>query len=515
MSLRRLLTSLFCTAALTLGGCGHTHDEHGHAHGEGSAQPAEEPEAAPISITRWTDRYELFVEIPPPVNNKPIAYHAHVTRLEDFQAVAEGRFVARYKDASGKVAREHAQMGVKRPGIFVFEGEGLPTGEYAVEMQYEHGGATDVWDCGTIAVLAKDPPPAAEEAETSITFLKESQWKIQFRTAWSEERAIRRQLEMTGVIEPAGSDQLTVGAPTGGKFLHEEKSPLAVGTKVKKGDVLGTVVPNVADEDYSRLTFAVEEAAIAKKQNETELARVRPLVEKGLLPEKRLTDLKNEAELFGSRLTLAQQRLGTLAGNGKRGLAVKADRDATIGEVVVKNGDTVEAGAALIRLGGSKKSWVRAKTYSRGPFDDAAPSALRGDGGNTFDLAALGASFVTPLPSIDPTTRVGTWMLDLGPKTEGLELRTGSAVVITARVGAATNGVVVPAGAVVEIDTRPYVFVQIDGEHFEKRAVAIGPTDAGFIPVLRGVEKAERVVTVGGFDIHLAAVMGTVESHRH
>ena len=75
--------------------------------------------------------------------------------------------------------------------------------------------------------------------------------------------------------------------------------------------------------------------------------------------------------------------------------------------------------------------------------------------------------------------------------------------------------IVVPRGAVVEIDTRPYVFVQIDGEHFEKRAVQVGPPDVGFIPILRGVEKEERVVTVGGFDIHLAAVMGTVESHRH
>lgn len=514
MRLEGLFTSGLVAAALVLSGCGHAH-EHDHAHGDGSAHPAEEPEAAPISITRWTDHYELFVEIPPPVNGKPIAYHAHVTRLEDFQAVTEGRFVVRYKDASGKLAREHAQTGVKRPGIFVFEGEGLPTGEYAVEMQYEHGGTSDVWDCGTIAVLEKDPPPAVEEAETSITFLKESQWKIAFRTAWSEERPIRRQLEMTGVVEPAGSDQLTIGAPTGGRFLHDEKRALAVGTKVQKGDLLGTVVPSVADEDYSRLTFAVEEAAIAKKQNQTELARIGPLVEKGLLPDKRLTDLKNEAELLGSRLTLAQQRLGTLAGNGKRGLAVKADRDATIGEVLVKNGDTVETGTALIRLGGSKKSWVRARTFSRGPFDDAAPSSLRSDG-KTFDLAVLGASFVTPLPSIDPTTRVGTWMLDLGPRTEGLaDLRTGSAVVVTARVGAATNGVVVPAGAVVEIDTRPYVFVQVDGEHFEKRPVAVGPVDAGFIPVLRGVEKRERVVTVGGFDIHLAAVMGTVESHRH
>jgi hypothetical protein len=33
--------------------------------------------------------------------------------------------------------------------------------------------------------------------------------------------------------------------------------------------------------------------------------------------------------------------------------------------------------------------------------------------------------------------------------------------------------------------------------------------------VISGVTKGERIVTRGGFDIHLAALMGTVESHRH
>lgn len=498
----------------------HHHDEqdgHGHPHADGSAHAEEPPEPEPISITQWTERYELFVEIPPPVKDKPISYHAHVTRLSDFQAVTEGRFVVRYQDAAGKLAREHAQVGVKRPGIFVFEGEGLPVGEYSVAMQYEHEGLTDTWDCGKIEVLAADPPPAAETADTSITFLKESQWKIAFRTAWAEERPVRRQLELPGVVEPAGSDQLTIGAPTGGRFVHDAKRALTVGLKVEKGDVLGIIVPNVADEDFSRLSFAVEDAAIAKKQNDNEIARVTPLVEKGLLPEKRLIELKNEAELLSSRLRLAQQRIGALTGDGKKGLQVKADMSGLIAEVVVTNGETVASGAPLVRLGGDKSLWVRARTFARGPFDAAEPATVRAQAQAPVDLGPLGAKFLSPSPTIDPSTRVGTWLVDLGSKTEAFppELRVGASVVLTVRFGAAEPRTVVPRGAVVEIDTRPYVFVQIDGEHFEKRPVTVGPEDLGFIPVLRGVEQRERVVTVGGFDIHLAAVMGTVESHRH
>jgi multidrug efflux pump subunit AcrA (membrane-fusion protein) len=67
----------------------------------------------------------------------------------------------------------------------------------------------------------------------------------------------------------------------------------------------------------------------------------------------------------------------------------------------------------------------------------------------------------------------------------------------------------------VEIDTHSYVFVQIGGESFEKRRVALGRRDGAFVEVVSGIEPGERVVTLGGFDVHLASLSGTVESHRH
>jgi cobalt-zinc-cadmium efflux system membrane fusion protein len=73
----------------------------------------------------------------------------------------------------------------------------------------------------------------------------------------------------------------------------------------------------------------------------------------------------------------------------------------------------------------------------------------------------------------------------------------------------------VPRQAVTEINTRPYVFVQVDGEHFERRAVSLGRSDGPWVQVISGLGPGERVVTRGGYDIHLAALMGTVESHRH
>jgi membrane fusion protein, heavy metal efflux system len=55
----------------------------------------------------------------------------------------------------------------------------------------------------------------------------------------------------------------------------------------------------------------------------------------------------------------------------------------------------------------------------------------------------------------------------------------------------------------------------MDGEHFERRLVTLGRADGPWIQVVSGVQAGERVVTRGGYDIHLAALMGTIESHRH
>ena len=102
-----------------------------------------------------------------------------------------------------------------------------------VEMTYAHGGQVDSWDCGEIEVTNEPPPKGTPEPETGITFLKESQWKLPFRTAWVEERPVASRFEVAAVVEPAGSDRLTVNAATGGRFLHDPKRVLVEGATVK------------------------------------------------------------------------------------------------------------------------------------------------------------------------------------------------------------------------------------------------------------------------------------------
>jgi membrane fusion protein, heavy metal efflux system len=519
----KLRRAMICLLMLAPIAC-HRHD-HGHEHGQSGHGAAEEGEGPSLAITRWTDRYELFVELPAPTSNKAVPYHAHVTRLSDFAAVTEGTFTVRFKTNSG-VAKEAAQVGVKRPGIFVFESPAPVAGTYQLEMAYEHGGQTDVFDCGSVVVADKPTAPEVEEPGGAITFLKESQWKVPFGTAWAAERPMARELEIPAVVEPAAGDQLTLGAPTGGRFFHNPKLALAEGTRIKKGDVLGHIAPNVAGDDYSRLQFAVEEGRLAVEQTRREMARVEPLVQQGLLPERRLLELRNELQTQEARSKSAGGRLGRVdAPGGAGGLPIKSTLEGIISEVAVPNGEPVDAGSPLVRIGGTEHLWVRARFVAKPAslLVDPSPMALRLTSGERVALEPLAARFVSALPVVDAASRVATWIVDVPTPKRGAadnpavpsDLRPGASVVLAVRFGKATPALAVPRSAVIEISTRPYVFVQFDGEHFEKRLVTVGPADGDFVRIETGVKAGERVVTRGGFDVHLASLMGTVESHRH
>ncbi|MFS8065255.1 MAG: efflux RND transporter periplasmic adaptor subunit [Byssovorax sp.] len=502
------------------GGAAHEHD---HAH-----EAEETPE--PLAITKWTAGYELFVELTPPRPGKPVDYHAHVTRLDGFKAVTEGAFRVRFKTPAG-VAAEAGIQGVKRPGIFVFEAPAPGAGSYTLEMTYEHDGASEVFDGGAVTV-ADPPAPAAERSGAATTFLKESQWKIPFATAWAEEHPLAKEIELAATVESAGTDQLTVGAPTGGRFFHNPKLALAEGGRIQKGDVLGWIAPTVAGDDYSRLVFAVDETRLTRTQTQREIARIEPLVQQSLLPEKRLIDLRNELDTLTTRLRSAEARLGRIASPGGDGVPIRSTIEGVIAQSLVANGAPVESGAPLVRIGGTAHLWIRARFAARAAssFADAVPVAARLPSGARVDLEKPGARFLSTLPTVDPSSGLATWIVDVAPPPiaaiagresdvaaakSPADLRPGAAIVLSVRIGAPRTVLAVPRSAVVEINTRPFVFLQLDGEHFEKRGVVPGDADGGFIAVTSGVAAGERIVTTGGFDIHLASLMGTIESHRH
>jgi RND family efflux transporter MFP subunit len=242
-------------------------------------------------------------------------------------------------------------------------------------------------------------------------------------------------------------------------------------------------------------------------------------VAEGLRTAQDLVEVRNKLETTQVRLKAAEERLARVMMSGQRdGVPVRAPFDAVIAQVSAKNGEAVEAGAPIMRVVDARRVWLHARFIAptSNDLENATPVAARMPDGTTMDLAAYSPRLLSARPVVNAESQIASWTVELNSNgATAFPAPLGSSAVVVMRVGEAHPVIAVPRTAVLELNTRPYVFVQESGESFEKRAVGLGPNDGGWIQIVSGISRGERVVTRGAFDIHLSSLVGTMESHKH
>ena len=73
----------------------------------------------------------------------------------------------------------------------------------------------------------------------------------------------------------------------------------------------------------------------------------------------------------------------------------------------------------------------------------------------------------------------------------------------------------VSKSAILEDQSIFYVFVQTEGESYEKRFVTIGSDNGKEVEILSGLKAGERVVSKGVYFVKLASLAGALPAHGH
>ncbi|MGH7519524.1 MAG: efflux RND transporter periplasmic adaptor subunit, partial [Gemmatimonadales bacterium] len=94
-------------------------------------------------------------------------------------------------------------------------------------------------------------------------------------------------------------------------------------------------------------------------------------------------------------------------------------------------------------------------------------------------------------------------------------LKIGMNAQVAVGTGRQVEGVVIPSSAVLDEDGRPVVYLQPEGERFEKRAIEVGGTSGERTLVRSGVKAGERVVTGAAYQVRLASLSTSVPAHGH
>lgn len=505
MPLRHARSAL-AVALLALGACNRRDAKDAPvAGGEAAAEPAGG------AITRWTDSTELFMEHPALiVGDTALVFAAHLTDLTDFAPLRSGSVTFRFVARDGGPTVTVTQTEPRRPGIYGPRPRFARPGAYDLTILVNSPQAKDSLTVPALRVYATaaEAPKEAAGGDAGIAFLKEQQWKTPgFRTGFATDGEVAGTFEASGIVEPAAGRFAQVTAPLAGLVdaAGVASSPVP-GQRVGRGQTLALLTPSLGEGGS-----AYAEARAALREAEDEYARARRLFTVEAVPERRVHEAEN-------RLTAAREALAGFGGGALVGgrVAVRSPVAGVIADRRVTPGSRVDAGAPLFTVVDPSVVWLRVNVPAAqaANVSRSARAEFRVEGSDRVYVARRVVSIGSVIDSLSRTVPV---LLEVANPDGSLKIAAHARVAVG--TGLRESGVVIPASALLDEDGRPVVYVQPEGEAFEKREITLGGREGGpqgdRVLVRAGLKAGERVVTGAAYQVRLASLSTAVPVHGH
>jgi cobalt-zinc-cadmium efflux system membrane fusion protein len=348
--------------------------------------------------------------------------------------------------------------------------------------------------------------PAHEEMPKRVHLAKEVIAAARITTAPVTREALESVLELPGEIAADPDRSARVAAPIAGRI---ERIAFTEGAAVKARDLLAVV--RVADLADRNAAFAGSIArADAARSN---AKRLDALAAEGIASERDRIAAGAEASALDAEARAAAERLRALGlgASGKAGSLIELRapiagivvlRDAVVGQAVGPDHPI----ATIVELG---QVWFLGRVFendlARVNAGAAAEVQLNAYPDERFDgpVELVGRQ-------IDPVARTVTARIRLQNRGDLLRLGLfGIARIGSGRAPDAKPSLVVPRGAVTEINGKPVVFVRHPDDDFELHPVVLGRAALGKIEVLSGLREAEEVVVDGAFTLKSLVLKST------
>ncbi|MGH8122986.1 MAG: efflux RND transporter periplasmic adaptor subunit [Rudaea sp.] len=184
-------------------------------------------------------------------------------------------------------------------------------------------------------------------------------------------------------------------------------------------------------------------------------------------------------------------------GHAQTRITISAPRAGVVGELSVREGATVMAGAPLLRINGLDDVWMNAA------IAEAQIGRVTAGATVTAELPAFpGEQFKgrveTLLADVDATTRTQTARIVLSNPTHRLAPGMFANVAIVSRAHA-PDSILVPTEAVIATGVRQVVIVDAGQGRFRAQEVRIGDEADGKTEILEGLSDGDAVVLSGQF----------------
>ncbi len=492
------ILSAIALAVIVFTGCKNKIEEQVH-----------EPGLEPFAYTLYTDKSELFVEFKPLIVGSTSKFAAHFTILgEKFLPLTEGSVTISLIVNSKGIKQTADTPSV--PGIYRLALKPSASGMGKLVFDINTKEFTDQIILDNVNVYA-DEKAALEDQRIEpeggdITYLKEQAWKVEFANAPAMRQAFSDIIKTSGQVLPAPGDEMIVTAKAAGIVLFSGNKSI-IGSSVNAGNLLFTITGG--DMTSGNVDAAYNEAKAKYEKAKEDYDRAEKLVQDSIVSQK---DFLQAKVVFEG----AQIAFNTLAKNySSRGQSVSSPMNGFIKSILVAEGEFVEAGTPLASISKNKKLILQAnvsqKYFAKLPGITSANFKTT-DSEEIFSTTELNGRVISYGKSASGNSPFIPVIFEIN---NAGNIIPGSVVEVYLKSNPISDALVIPISSLIEDQGNFFVYVQTEGESFQKREVKIGASDGVNVQLLSGVAEGERVVTKGAYQIKLSTASGTLPAHGH
>ncbi len=311
---------------------------------------------------------------------------------------------------------------------------------------------------------------------------KPTQRLLEVRTRIIEPETTSKSVRLVGRVVANPNKSGVVQSTIQGRFQPPVEGVATIGTRVKAGDVLGSVAPSFISKDSSDMTQTLGELDQQISLARTKLARQEALLKTNVVAKAAVDEtriqldgyLKRRQELLASRIQPEELR---------------APVDGVITAVRVMAGQVVSQTDQLFSIVDTSSLMVEALAFDQS-IADKIENAVAIAGGHV----ATRLKFVGRSRALQQQYSVLKFeVLEPSPA-----MNVGTPVTITGRNGEQVTGIILPRAAIAQAPNgQMVVFRHKEPEIFEPKPVRFEPFDAQSVLLQAGIEAGDKVVVQG------------------
>lgn len=311
--------------------------------------------------------------------------------------------------------------------------------------------------------------------------------------------AIPEYLELPAHIEPDPTRVVHVFTPIGGRITEMKVRPW---DHVEKGQVLATLDSGDLSHAVSDYHKAVADNEVKQKQ----LSRSADLLAHHAIAERDYQQAEADAHMAQAEVESTREQIRVFGMDPEHAatqLRVLAPRSGVVLDIGAASGEfskSLDAAAPLCTIADISEVWalgeIYEKDYTGARIGEEAQVTLNAYPGEHWPGRVSVVS-----GAVDPNTRTLHVRVVLpNPKREIKPSMFGTIRILLS----SSQGILVPAGAVIREGNDAYIFAGKGNGKFERRSVKLGRTLDGSVELISGVNPGDTVVTEGALLLQAA-----------